>query len=215
MALETRGFSAVTKHRLELFSDGVFAIVLTLMVLDLKSPSHWGATGLREIAPTLLIHMLAFSIISNNWISHCSIFERICRVDYGTLEANLVGLFFITLVPFSVKLASENPSSPLGVMLLCLSIAGISLGVVLIRPYFYAKDVIPSAEDEAYLKILSRFMLVFTTILFILAGLCWISVWFGYLGIFALQLLQVIFRKYLSSPARLRTKKVATDAQNF
>ena len=204
----------MTKHRLELFSDGVFAIVLTLMVLDLKSPSHWDVTGLREMAPSLLIHVLAFCIISNNWISHCSIFERICRVDYGTLHANLVGIFFITLVPFSIKLASENPASPLGVMLLCLSIAGCSLGVVLIRPYFYAKGVLPNDEDKKYLRVLSRFMLVFTVVLIIIAGLCWVSVWFGYIGMLALQLIQVIFRQYLSSPARSRTKVMAMDAQN-
>ena len=204
----------MTKHRLELFSDGVFAIVLTLMVLDLKSPSHWDATGLREMAPSLLIHVLAFSIISNNWISHCSIFERIRRVDYGTLEANLVGLFFTTLVPFSIKLASENPASPLGAMILCLSIAGMTLGVLLIRPYLHAKDELLIDVDKIYSRMLSKVIFAFTVILLILAGLCWVSVWFGYLGVLALQLIQVIVRQYGNNPDRLLAKAVAMDAQN-
>ena len=204
----------MTKHRLELFSDGVFAIVLTLMVLDLKSPSHWDATGLREMAPSLLIHVLAFSIISNNWISHCSIFERIRRVDYGTLAANLVGLFFTTLVPFSIKLASENPASPLGAMTLCLSVAGMTLGVLLIRPYLHAKDGSPTDVDKIYLRMLSKVIFGFTVILLILAALCWVSVWFGYLGVLALQLIQVIVLQYWSNPDRLLAKAVAMDAQN-
>lgn len=53
----------MTKQRLELFSDGVFAIVLTLLVLDLKVPSAPGLAGLREIVPALLVHAASFFIV--------------------------------------------------------------------------------------------------------------------------------------------------------
>ena len=58
------------KHRLELFSDGVFAIILTLLVLDLKVPHAEGLAGLREATPALLMHALTFFIVGMGWVLH-------------------------------------------------------------------------------------------------------------------------------------------------
>ena len=99
-------------------------------------------------------------------------------------------------------------------MILCLSIAGMTLGVLLIRPYLHAKDVLLIGVDKVYSTMLLRVIFAFTVILLILAGLCWVSVWFGYLGVLALQLIQVIVRQYGNSPDRLLAKAVAMDAQN-
>ena len=58
------------KHRLELFSDGVFAIILTLLVLDLKVPHAEGLAGLREATPALLVHALTFFVVGMCWLMH-------------------------------------------------------------------------------------------------------------------------------------------------
>ena len=60
----------MTKHRLELFSDGVFAIVLTLLALGLKVPTAHGLAGLKEIAPALLVHAASFFIVGVFWLIH-------------------------------------------------------------------------------------------------------------------------------------------------
>ncbi len=89
----------MTKHRLEIFSDGVFAIVLTLLVLDLRLPQAHGAASLREIAPELVVHAGGFFIVGAFWINHHKVLTRITEITGSTLLLNLVALFWITLAP--------------------------------------------------------------------------------------------------------------------
>ena len=110
------------KERLELFSDGVFAIILTLLVLDLKAPEALGLAGLKAAIPGLLVHAGAFFVIGMAWITHHQFFEHIERVTARMLGWNLIVLFWITLVPFGARIAAERPADGLGAAIICFSV---------------------------------------------------------------------------------------------
>jgi uncharacterized membrane protein len=203
----------VDKHRLELFSDGVFAIVLTLMVLELKTPELWDITGLSEMAPGLLVHALAFLIVGNAWISHHNYFIRVRRVDQGTLWTNLFCLFCVTLIPFATRLAIENPAAPLGAMIMSLCFGGLSFGGLLMVRYFCAQGAAPAAHELDYARKFKRVTLTFAVASLILAGLCWVSVWFGYIGLLALALGLIAVRQTVVNPAGVPAEHAARDGK--
>ncbi len=108
----------MTKHRLELFSDGVFAIVLTLLVLDLRVPAVQGLAGLHQIIPSLLVHAASFYVVGSFWVVHYGGMARIGEIRHHTLMLNLLTLFWATLIPFAARTAAERPLDPLGPSLL-------------------------------------------------------------------------------------------------
>jgi uncharacterized membrane protein len=118
------------KERLELFSDGVFAIILTLLVLDLKVPVGLGITGLKAAMPGLLVHAGAFFVIGMAWVTHHQFFEHIERITTRLLGWNLLVLFWITLVPYGARIAADHPSDGLGVAIMCL---GVTLSMASIQ----------------------------------------------------------------------------------
>jgi len=96
--------SPSTPARLEAFSDGVIAVIITIMVLELHVPHADGLAGLREVLPTLLVYALSFTYTGIYWINHRHLIdrctERIGRVDEAMLWANLFLLFCLSLLPF-------------------------------------------------------------------------------------------------------------------
>jgi uncharacterized membrane protein len=101
----------MTKGRLEAFSDGVFAIAITLLVLDLKVPSGhpegglWAALG-REW-PSFLAYLVSFLVIGIIWVNHHTVFERVRAVDRLVLFVNLILLLFVSVIPFPTRLLAE------------------------------------------------------------------------------------------------------------
>src|SRR5258708_37469291 len=90
----------MTKGRLEAFSDGVMAIVITIMVLDLKAPSGTHLADLLPIVPTLLGYILSFVFIGIYWNNHHHLLQATQHVNGAVLWANLHLLFWLSLVPF-------------------------------------------------------------------------------------------------------------------
>jgi uncharacterized membrane protein len=86
--------------RLESFSDGVIAVIITIMVLEFKVPQANGIAGLRTILPTLAVYLLSFSFTGIYWINHHHLVNRLKHVDSLILWANLGLLFFLSLLPF-------------------------------------------------------------------------------------------------------------------
>jgi uncharacterized membrane protein len=86
--------------RLESFSDGVIAVIITIMVLEFKVPQANGPAGLRTIAPTLAVYLLSFSFTGIYWINHHHLVSRLKHVDNLIMWANLGLLFFLSLLPF-------------------------------------------------------------------------------------------------------------------
>lgn len=103
-----------TSVRLEIFSDGVIAIAITLLVLDIKVPQPVAEGGLFEAMaeewPSFLAFFLSFVTIGLIWVAHHSMFQLIERIDRGLLFTNLLLLLFIAFLPFPTGLLSEFTS---------------------------------------------------------------------------------------------------------
>lgn len=127
------GGERMTKHRLELFSDGVFAIVLTLLVLDLRVPAIQGLAGLHQIIPSLLVHAASFYVVGSFWIVHYGALARISEIRDHTLMLNLLVLFWATLVPFAARTAAEQPLNALGPCLLAATTGGYMASLAWMR----------------------------------------------------------------------------------
>lgn len=106
----------MSKGRLEAFSDGVFAIAITLLVLELAVPKGhppgglWAALG-REW-PSFFAYLVSFLVIGIMWVNHHAVFEKVRAVDRAVLFANLALLLFASVIPFPTRLVAEYLTSP-------------------------------------------------------------------------------------------------------
>ena len=118
----------MTTNRLEAFSDGVIAILITIMVLELKVPHRVDLAALRPLVPILLSYLLSFIYLGIYWNNHHHMFQVSDHVSGGVLWANLHLLFWLSLVPFVTGWANENHFEPVpvaayGVVLLMAAVA--------------------------------------------------------------------------------------------
>lgn len=101
------------KNRLEAFSDGVLAIVLTIMVLELKVPHHDASLGaLRNLLPVFLSYVLSFVYVGIYWNNHHHLMQAAHQVNGAVLWANLHLLFWLSLLPFTTGWLGENGIQP-------------------------------------------------------------------------------------------------------
>ena len=126
------------KDRLLAFSDGVIAIIITIMVLELKVPHGASLHDLAAVAPTFLSYVMSFVYISIYWNNHHHFLHLVRRVDGLMLWANLHLLFWISLVPFTTGWMGENDFAPVptavyGVSLLMPAFAWQGLQYAIIR----------------------------------------------------------------------------------
>ena len=111
------------KGRVEAFSDGVIAILITIMVLELRAPTGASFDALRPVAPTFLTYVLSFIFLGIYWSNHHHLFHTVDRVNGRILWANLHLLFWLSLVPFMTGWMGEHssesvPTAAYGVVLL-------------------------------------------------------------------------------------------------
>jgi uncharacterized membrane protein len=103
----------MTKNRTEAFSDGVLAIVITIMVLELKAPEHASSlSDLRPLFPVFLSYVLSFVYIGIYWNNHHHLFHATVHASGGILWANLHLLFWLSLIPFVTAWMGENDFAP-------------------------------------------------------------------------------------------------------
>lgn len=93
----------VQKGRLEAFSDGVIAVIITILVLELKVPAADGVPGLVAVLPTVFLYLLTFVQIGIYWINHHYLVDDAPSVSHGVLWSNLVFLFSLSLFPFAIE----------------------------------------------------------------------------------------------------------------
>jgi uncharacterized membrane protein len=118
----------VKTTRLEAFSDGVLAIIITIMVLEMKVPHTVDLGALKPVLPVLLSYVLSFIYIGIYWNNHHHLFQATEQVSGGILWANLHLLFWLSLFPFTTGWLGENglastPSAVYGFVLLMAGIA--------------------------------------------------------------------------------------------
>jgi uncharacterized membrane protein len=122
----------MSKDRLEAFSDGVFAVIITIMVLDMKVPRGADLQALKTVLPVFLSYVLSYVFVGIYWNNHHHLLHAAERVTGGILWANLILLFCLSLAPFTTAWMGENNYAPLpvamyGMMLLCAGIAYFAL----------------------------------------------------------------------------------------
>jgi uncharacterized membrane protein len=128
----------MTKGRLEAFSDGVLAVIITIMVLELKVPHGADPSALAPLVPIFLSYAMSFVYVAIYWNNHHHMFHAVQHVTGGTLWANMHLLFWLSLVPFVTGWMDENHFEPLtvaayGAILLGAAISYYILSRVLLR----------------------------------------------------------------------------------
>jgi uncharacterized membrane protein len=126
------------KGRFEAFSDGVFAIIITIMVLELKVPHGEDFSALKPLLPVFMSYVLSFMYVGIYWNNHHHMLHTVKRVTGGMLWANLYLLFWLSLLPFATGWMGENhlalmPSAVYGFVLLMAAIAYWILQSLIIR----------------------------------------------------------------------------------
>ena len=128
----------MTKSRLEAFSDGVVAIIITIMVLEMRAPHGINLEALRPLLPIFFSYVLSFIYVGIYWSNHHHLLQVVRQVDGPILWANLHLLFWLSLIPFVTAWMGENhfaawPVALYGMDLLCAAIAYFILTRALLR----------------------------------------------------------------------------------
>jgi len=118
----------VGKTRLEAFSDGVIAVIITIMVLELKVPHDATLSALAELWPVFLSYLLSFVYVGIYWNNHHHLMHAVRRINGSVLWANLHLLFWLSLVPFTTAWMAENHFAdvPVALYSLVLLMCGLS-----------------------------------------------------------------------------------------
>ena len=131
--------------RLEAFSDGVIAVIITIMVLDLRVPEGDGRAAFMTVVPTLLSYLLSFVFVGLYWLNHHLLMDRLKRVTGIVQWANIAWLFALSLIPFATKYMAEKHQSAFSVQVYSLSMILPGATFLLLR---YAADC--RAEHEGH-----------------------------------------------------------------
>jgi uncharacterized membrane protein len=128
----------VGKGRLEAFSDGVIAIIITIMVLELKVPHGEDLAALYSLIPVFISYVLSFVFVGIYWNNHHHMFHTVQHVNGPILWANLHLLFWLSLIPFTTGWMGENhfaarPVALYGIVLLMAAIAYFILAHTLVK----------------------------------------------------------------------------------
>jgi TMEM175 potassium channel family protein len=128
------------KARLEAFSDGVIAVIITVMVLELKVPAGGDLQALRPLLPTLLTYVLSFVMVGIYWNNHHHLLHATSHIDGGVLWANLHLLFWLSLAPFVTGWMGEHHYAawPVAIYGAVLFMAAIAF-YILVRAIIHAE----------------------------------------------------------------------------
>jgi uncharacterized membrane protein len=122
-----------TPARLEAFSDGVIAVIITIMVLELKVPHQEGLAGLYAVLPTLCLYFISFAFVGIYWINHHHLVHRTEEADDLILYANLGFLFCLSLLPFFTSYVLEKKMDSYSVAIYIASMVITGFSFLLLR----------------------------------------------------------------------------------
>ncbi len=137
----------MTKNRLEAFSDGVLAIIITIMVLELKVPHGEELSALTPLIPIFLSYVLSFIYVGIYWNNHHHMMHLCHKVNGGILWANLHLLFWLSLIPFATAYAGENHFSSATAL-----VYGCVLFMAAIAYWILQQTIVASQGTDSALK---------------------------------------------------------------
>ncbi len=138
----------MTTSRLEAFSDGVVAIIVTIMVLELRAPSQPTLAALLKVAPVFLSYGLSFLVVAIMWVNHHHLVHAVHSVTAALLWSNLNLLFWMSLVPFVTDYLGKNYHESLAVALYGLDLLMCSVAFFLLRLVLIRQDRNDTALTE-------------------------------------------------------------------
>ncbi|HEY6337593.1 MAG TPA: TMEM175 family protein [Candidatus Sulfotelmatobacter sp.] len=138
----------MTTSRLEAFSDGVIAIIVTIMVLELRAPAHPTVAALLKVAPVFLSYALSFLVVAIMWVNHHHLVHAVHSVTARLLWSNLYLLFWMSLVPFVTDFMGKNYHESLAVALYGLDLFFCATGYYLLRKELIRQSWHDSALTE-------------------------------------------------------------------
>lgn len=155
----------MTKGRLEAFSDGVLAIILTIMVLELKVPHAGGIEALRPLLPVFLGYLVSFVYVGIYWNNHHHLLHATHRIGAGVMWANLHLLFWLSLIPFVTGWVGEHPEASwpaalYGCILLMAGIAWLFLVRAILAQNGHRPELTELVKDDRKAKISTAVYLV-------------------------------------------------------
>ena len=118
----------MNKGRLEAFSDGVIAVIITIMVLELKAPHGAAIVDLLPVLPTFLTYVLSFTYVGIYWVNHHHFFHAVKKISGGLLWANLHLLFWLSLVPFTTAWMGESHLTTWPVVIYAFNLLACAVG---------------------------------------------------------------------------------------
>src|SRR5580692_9802315 len=130
----------MTTNRLEAFSDGVIAIIITIMVLELRAPAQPTLAALVKVAPVFLSYGLSFLVVAIMWVNHHHLIHAVHAVTARLLWSNLYLLFWMSLVPFVTDYLGKNYHEALAVALYGLDLFLCSSAFYLLRVILVEQD---------------------------------------------------------------------------
>ena len=133
------------------FSDGVFAIAITLLVLSLEVPDVTDKNlgeALKDLTPELFTYALSFAVVGMYWMAHHRTFRLVTRIDRTLLWINLVLLGFVALLPFPTEILGKYGDTSLGVVVYTASIVAVGSMSVLIWWYLNHANLIPPISPD-------------------------------------------------------------------
>ena len=159
--LLTRGTDT---DRIEFFSDAVFAIALTLLVLDIRLPVGTPAAelgpALAALWPELFAYVLTFAILGLNWVSHHRKFKVIERYDAGLVWLNLAFLLFVALTPFPTSVLSEYGGQLPAVLIYAFAVAMLGILQGVLWMYAWRRKLFAPTVDSTLYRYVLRNILV-------------------------------------------------------
>ena len=123
----------MTTNRLEAFSDGVMAVIVTIMVLEMHAPAQPTFAALLKVAPVFISYGLSFLIIAIMWVNHHHMIHVVRKVSAALMWSNLNLLFWISLVPFVTDYVGKNYHEPMAVALYGLDLTLCSAAFYILR----------------------------------------------------------------------------------
>jgi len=140
-----------TPERLAAFSDGVIAVIITIMVLELKPPHDATLASLRELWPTFLAYLISYLFVGVVWVNHHHLFRYVEHVCATVIWANLAFLFFVSLIPFFTAYLAENRLDSFTTALYAFDCVLIALSFMLLQG-----TIVREFGDDQKLQALAR-----------------------------------------------------------
>jgi uncharacterized membrane protein len=198
----------VNLERLTFLVDGVFAITITLLVLELRLPED-GVTSLKEgllaLLPRLYIYFIAFYSIANHWVVHQRMFRHITSADTTMMWLTILGLLFITLIPATTAIVGRYPNEKLAMA--CFSVNSALQALVTSIFWFYVskrgKDFATRSDPR---------LLTITSQIWLSISVGWsVSILLGYINVFAAYVSWVVLPNLAAIWGGYKRRKLRTD----